>query len=67
MSYKHYLGNNKPTFLGCNSNKFMLPFWNFQKIAIFFRAIKPTLAGFLKFPEISVTWFLYGFKCNAQE
>ena len=30
----------------------MLPFWNLQKITIFFKIAKSTLIGFLKCPEI---------------
>ena len=48
--------------LTTNPNKVMLSFWDFQKITIFFRTAKSTLAGFLKFPEISLTWFLYDCK-----
>ena len=32
----------------------MLPFWNLQKLTIFFRTAKSTLAGSLKFPEVSL-------------
>ena len=39
-------------------SKFVLPFWNFQKLTIFYRNAKYTLAGSLKLPEISSTWFL---------
>ena len=31
-------------------NKYMLPIWNFQKLTIFFRTAKLTLAKSLKFP-----------------
>ena len=36
----------------------MLALWNLQKIVIFFRTAKPTFARSLKFPKISLTWFL---------
>ena len=45
----------------------MLPFWNFQKITISSRTTKTTLARFLKFPEISLTWFLYGYKMRTSK
>ena len=50
MFWRHYLENKKPTFLACIPTRFMLPFWNLQRITIFFRAAKPTLAESLKFP-----------------
>ena len=45
----------------------MPPFWKFQKITIFFRTTKTTLAELLKFPEISLTLFLYGYKMHQSE
>ena len=65
MFKQHYLGNKKPTFLACYRLLVMVPFWNFHKITITFRTAKPTLAGLLKFLKISLTWFLYYYKCNA--
>ena len=47
-------------------NKSMLPFWNLQKLTAFFRTAKSTLARSLKFPKISLIWFLYGCKCNVE-
>ena len=65
MFQEHYLGNKEATFLACNLQQVFFPFWNFHKITIFFRTAKPTLAGILKFSEISLTWFLYDRKCNV--
>ena len=42
----------------------MLPFRNLQKLKIFFRTAKSTIAGSLKLPEISLTWFLKDCKCT---
>ena len=36
----------------------MLPFWILQTLTIFFKTAKSSLAISLKFPEISLTWFL---------
>ena len=43
MFQQHYLRNKKPTFLACNPEQVYA---------------KPTLAEFLKFPKIFLTWFL---------
>ena len=62
---QHYLGNKKSTFLACNTNQVYAAILEFPKIMIFFRTAKPTLARFLKYPEISLICFLYDCKCNA--
>ena len=62
---QHYLGNKKLTFLACNNNQVYAAILEFPKIMIFFRTAKPTLARFLKYPEISLIWFLYHCKCSA--
>ena len=60
MFYQHYLGNNKPNFLACNSEQVYATILEFSKI-------KTTLAGFFRFLEISLTWFLYGYKMRKSE
>ena len=55
--WQHYLGNKKPAFLGCNLEQVYVAIWRSSKITIFFRTAKPTLAGFLKIPKISLTQF----------
>ena len=55
----------KLTFLACNNNQVYAAILEFPKIMIFFRTAKPTLARFLKYPEISLIWFLYDCKCSA--
>ena len=47
----------KPTFLACNTEQFMQPFWNLQKLMIFSRTVKSTLAGSLKLLKISRIYF----------
>ena len=71
MFQPHYLGNKKTTFLACNFEQVYAAILESSKnITIFFRTAESTLAGSMKFPEISMTWFLYaqfieGCKCNA--
>ena len=62
--YKHLLAVlfkkqeiNFPRFLVIAS-RFMLPFWNIQKLTVFYRTAKSTVTGSLNLPEISLTWFL---------
>ena len=55
---KHYSGNKKPTFLACNTEKVHTAIWGSSKINSLLQNPKSTLAGSLKLPEISSTWFL---------
>ena len=58
MSWQHYLGNKKPTFLACNTVSVDAAISESSKINDLFRTAKSTPTRSLKFPEISLTWFL---------
>ena len=58
MFQHHYSGNKKPPFLASNSKQVYAAILESSKNNDFFRIAKSTLTGFLKFPEITSTWFL---------
>ena len=50
MFWQHYLENKNQLSSLVLPNKFMLPFWNLNKITSFFRTVKPTIVESMKFP-----------------